>query len=251
MHRLLLLVTLLSLACVGCQSRPNYSARQVGERFAHALETAFDAPIETYLTPDAQVFLQGSNPIPAATFGAYLERMQKGHQFYVRTSRVYVTRTGAGWFADIKRQNDTTPSAQALWMEVTIQDGRMSRVWVHFTVETLGVLHQPQEAYQANMAARCLPLPAGWAAGTPAITAAAEAYDGAASDLPLPVEGSVPFAMAGVALLGAAGLGGVWLRLRAGARARPVLVGQRQGGELLRRLREDREPEYPRTSITV
>ncbi|MBV9132951.1 MAG: hypothetical protein JO318_09640, partial [Chloroflexi bacterium] len=89
--------------------------------------------------------------------------------------------------------------------------------------------HQPVGVYAANVAAQGLPLPEGWAEGTPALLAAAERYDASADAAP-------PSVVDAVAVLGilAAMVAGGWrvMAIRAGAADAKML--RRYNGRLPR-----------------
>ncbi len=184
---------------VGCQPSP----RQLAERFAAALEHPADADFDGLLATDAEVFLAGPNQISTAGFRDYLVSTQRGHTYYHRASRVYVTPGGAGWMLEIVRDQAApvnTPAQAQLWMEIAVRDGKISRAWIHFTLETLGALHQTPEMYARRAAETDLALPPAWSNGTLAMLAAAEARD---RDGHLPAWPTAPSLAAG--LLGIAG----------------------------------------------
>jgi len=232
--RTLLGMSLLALICAGsgCGVIGPASARQVAERFSDAVERPTDANFADHLTADAVVYLQGPARLSAAAFHNYLLEAQRGHTYFHRASQVYVTPAGAGWMVEILKdqpgQVDTTTAAaeQApLWMEATIQDGRISRAWMHPTVETLKALHQPAETYAAKAAADQLPLPPAWRDGTPAMLAAARAAEPEEAHAPTVFSGE-PF------LLPLLGLGAVVVRLLL-ARRRPAPTAPARGTLLL------------------
>jgi hypothetical protein len=169
----------------GCGLVQGSSAREVGARFADALEGSSETPLEAYLAPDADVYLQGGLHLSRQAFLDHHENMRGGYAFFHRMSPVYVTRGGAGWLLDTIHASDAetaasstrSPRQATLWLEATIVSGQVTRLWVHFTLETLLSLRQVPATYAAQMAAEGLPLPVGWADGTPALVTAAEALD--------------------------------------------------------------------------
>jgi hypothetical protein len=178
------MLVLIGVASSGCGMLADASSpRSLGERFTDSLETRSDVPFETYMTPDADVYLQGGTHLSLQAFREYVDRMRAGHQFYQRMSRVYATRGGAGWLLGITRTQPVANAAEAqtgsatLWMEVTIQSGQITRLWMHFTLETLQSIRQSPYAYEVSMAAEGLPLPDSWLDGTAAMVQAAEALD--------------------------------------------------------------------------
>ncbi len=62
-------------------------------------------------------------------------------------------------------------------MEVVIRDGSIVRVWIHFTVDALSRMEVKPEAYRAAADSRGIPVPDGWAEGTPSMLASAERTD--------------------------------------------------------------------------
>jgi hypothetical protein len=175
---------LLAVASGGCGLAPHNSAREVGESFANALEGRSGLPMETYLAPDADVYLQGGLHLSRQAFRDHLNTMTAGYDFFHRMSRVFATRSGAGWLVDIIRAADATTAYSTqvnepppYWMEATIVSGRITRLWVHFTLETLLSIRQSPATYSAKMAAEGLPMPDDWSNGMAAMLAAAEAFD--------------------------------------------------------------------------
>jgi hypothetical protein len=195
-------LALLALICgsSGCQASP----RHVGERFAEAVERPGDADFDSLLAADAELFLPGPNRISTAAFREYLASTQRGHIYYHRASQVYDTPGGAGWMLEILRDQTVPVSAaeQApLWMEVAVKDGKVSRGWMHFTVETLATLRQPPETYAQRAAAANVPLPTNWTDGTRAMLAAADARQQSAdSASPWPAASSLVVASLGLAV---------------------------------------------------
>jgi hypothetical protein len=79
--RTLLGICLLAMICgsTACQIVGHGSPRQVGERFADALERPMDADLDSYLASDAEVYLPGPNRISATAFRDYLVNAQHSH----------------------------------------------------------------------------------------------------------------------------------------------------------------------------
>jgi hypothetical protein len=170
---------LLVLVGPGCQvANPS---RVVAERFLQALRGNGDAHIEAYLNPDAEVFLQGAPmPMSRARFQEYVDVLRRGRQEFEPASRVFVTATGAGWLLSIGPTADGAPAAAIpaqLWMQATIRDERITRLWIHFTVEALPRLAVTPEVYRSVAFARGISVPDGWSEGTPALLAEAERAD--------------------------------------------------------------------------
>jgi len=169
------------LAVGGCV--PENSRRQLGERLSVSLDTHSDIPADPYLAPDAELFLQGAaTALTTPAFHDYLARMKAQGQGFHRVSKVYVTPRGFGWLSTIERtssrqQGDPQSFTAALWLEGAVQNDRITRLWLHFTIEALASTRQQPEAYRAAAAARGLPVPNGWEQGTPALLAAAELED--------------------------------------------------------------------------
>jgi hypothetical protein len=197
----------------GCGVVQHSNPREVGEKFAETLEGRSSVPVEAYLTPDADVYLQGGLHLSRQAFLDHLARMTAGYDFFHRMSRVYATREGAGWLLDIVRAADaataytTKVSAPpSFWMEARIDSGHITRLWVHFTLETLLSIRQSPTTYAAAMAAQGLPMPEGWSNGIAAMLTAAEAFDAQAdqaenapgSSTPLP---AMPLTALAAALL--------------------------------------------------
>jgi hypothetical protein len=176
---------LLAIVGSGCGLAPGGSARDVGTRFSDSIDGRSTVPTADLLAPDADVYLQGGLRLSRQAFLDHLDHMRGGYQFFHRMSRVYATRGGAAWLLDIVHASDAETAASqlrseqqaTLWLEATIVSGKISRLWIHFTVERLQSLLQSPSMYAAKMAAEGLPLPDGWADGTPAVVAAAEALD--------------------------------------------------------------------------
>jgi hypothetical protein len=169
----------------GCQLVPQNPTRSVAERFVRVLESPAPSTLAQYLTPDAEVFLQGAqSSMSAPLFDQYVDRLKRGYQAFHIASPIFLTATGAGWLTDIRYLRNPVsdqaladPPERSLWMEIAIRDGLISRVWMHFTVESLVTIQQQPETYRATMAARGLPVPDGWIDGTPALVAQAELVD--------------------------------------------------------------------------
>jgi len=217
-------LALLALICgsSGCQASP----RNVAERFADALERPGDADFGSLLAYDAELFLPGPNRISTAAFREYLTTTQRGHVYYHRASQVYDTADGAGWMLEIMRDQAAPVSAaeQApLWMEVAVRGGKVSRGWMHFTVETLATLRQPPETYVERAAAVNLPLPTNWSEGTRAMLAATDAHERA--DDPPP-----PWPAASSLVVATLGLAGATLLV---SRRRHAAYGNARGARLL------------------
>jgi hypothetical protein len=236
-----------ALMVCGCGLLGSNTSRELGQRLADALEGRSAVTLDNYLTPDATVYLQGGAPASRQVFQDFIDRMKTSGEVFHRMSRVYLTPNGVGWLAGITRTGvDATPS---LWIEAAIQSGRITKVWVHFTIETLQSVHQPPATYIANMAAMGLPLPDGWADGTPALLAAAERYDAQADTGPkLP---SAPLASV-AALVGAAATVRVLIAVRSKRpKSEPAVVGERHTA-LLASMQEWRQTRSsPRTAIPV
>ena len=217
------------------------SRRQLGERFSAALEAPSDERLDAYFASDAGVFLQGSAILfSPPTLRDYLRHLKEQGQLFHRVSNVYVTPTGFGWLLVIRRTSDvsaedTTGSPLAgLWLEATIENGRITRVWIHLTVEALTAIRQPVETYRASVATRQLPLPVDWEKGTPALLAAAERVDRQVDNSTI----STGTAFSLGACLAAMLLAIVFVPRRRWIRPRnPVSTGQRQGGRMLLELR--------------
>jgi hypothetical protein len=164
---------------------PDDSSRTVAERFAHALDEPTNARLEDYLAPDAQVFLQGApTGLSPVGFRTYLDQLRRSRHAFRAASSVYLTRDGAGWLLEVKNLSQTAivnepgiESPPQLWMQGRIGDGRITRLWVHFTVEALARLHTPPDRYRASAEARDIPLPVAWQDGTEAMLQAAERGD--------------------------------------------------------------------------
>jgi hypothetical protein len=202
---------LIAVVTGGCSLVQGGSAREVGARFSDSLEGRSILPIEDFLAPDADVYLQGGLHLSRQAFLDHLATMRGGYAFFHRMSRVYATRGGAAWLLDIVHAADAETAASqiraerqaTLWLEATIVSGHISRLWIHFTVERLQAIRQSPTMYAAQMAAEGLPLPDGWADGTVAVVAAAEAHDAEVeSSQPAwtPIE-AVPITVVAAALL--------------------------------------------------
>lgn len=236
-----LFVVLLILVGPGCQTLPANQSRVVAQRFVQALRGDADARVDASLASDADVFLQGAQTsISPVRFQEYLDVLRSGRQEYQTASRVFVTTTGAGWLLTIGPTADSAlvnppgpPLPAQLWMETTIRDDRITRVWIHFTVEALPRMAVRPEVYRSVAASRGLPVPEGWADGTPALLAAAERtdrlMDGGATDARSRVLIVAVGALAAcISLLGA--------RMR--WRSRPPRTDQKISGALLENLRK-------------
>jgi len=239
-----LFAALLVLVGPGCQLLPGNPSRVVAERFVQALRGEADTKVDAYLAADAEVFLQGAQtPISPARFQEYIDVLRRGRQEFEAASRVFVTPTGAGWLLRIGPTTDNPsvnppgPAIPAqLWMETLIREDRITRVWLHFTVEALPRLAVSPETYRTVAASRGLPVPDGWSEGTPALLAAAERTDrlvdgdsAAGSQLMLVV---VVVIVGGLV----ARVGFFAARLRVHQRPRPT--GRRSSGVLLENLRK-------------
>src|SRR5262249_20102927 len=140
---------------IGYQSVLPNPRRSVAERFAAVLEASSSSTVAQYLTPDAEVFLQGAQSgMPAALFDQYVDRLKRGYRVFRIASPVYLTETGAGWLTDIRYLRNPVadqpladPSQHSLWMEIAIHDGLITRVWIHFTVESLVAIQQQPDIY--------------------------------------------------------------------------------------------------------
>ena len=184
-HAVFGLLVLLGLVGSTLALEPDDSSRAVAEHFAHALDQPRDARLDEYLAPEAQVFPQGApTALSPSGFRAYLDQLRRSHHALHAASPVYLTPDGAGWLLDIKNLSETallTPpgieSPPQLWMQARIGDGRITRLWVHFTVEALARLHMPPDRYRASVEARDIPLPVAWEDGTAVMLQAAERGD--------------------------------------------------------------------------
>jgi hypothetical protein len=182
-----LTMMLVMLVGPGCQLVPTNPSRRLTEHFIQALQGDSDVRLESYLAPDAEIWLQGASvPLSGAGFQEYVEVMHRGRRRFHAASRIFLTTGGAGWLLSITRTEDEAavdPPGPAmppvLWMAAAIHDQQITRVWIHFTVEALGRMVTPQ-MYRAAAASRGTPVPDGWAEGTPAMLAAAERTDGSA-----------------------------------------------------------------------
>ena len=169
----------------GCGLVQGGSEREVGERFSETLEGRSAVPIEDYLAPDADIFLQGGLHLSRQAFHDHLDNMRGGYAFWHRMSPVYATRSGAGWLLDIIHAADPDTAAGSvrsaqqatMWIEVTIDSGHIKRLWIVFTKERVESLLQSPAIFAAKTRAQGLSLPTGWADGTAAVVAAAEALD--------------------------------------------------------------------------
>jgi hypothetical protein len=220
------------------------SRRQLGERFGAALDAPSDQPIDAHFAPGAAVFLQGaSTPASPAAVSEYVRQLKRQGQFFHRVSKVYVTPTGFVWLLVVRRttnssEDDNAQSAQpGLWLEGTVQNDRITRVRIHFTVEALAAVRQPIEIYRAAAAARQVPLPADWENGTSAMLAAAERVDQQADNDSITTQTFFSVgALTAVILLAVE----FAIRARRIWRQKPVSAGQRQDGRMLLRLRRAR-----------
>ncbi len=174
-----------ALILVSARWVPVNNSRHVGEEFVRALQAESDAEADTYLSADSEVYLQGaSSPMSREQFQDYLNVLKRGKQTFRAASRVLVTDTGAGWMLDVKRLTDTVSVDQSgaqnpatLWMQARIEDNKITRLWIHFTVEALVGLHTTPEAYSARAGRMGIEVPEAWDAGTTAMFAAAERTD--------------------------------------------------------------------------
>jgi hypothetical protein len=212
------------------------SRRQLGERFSAALEAPWDEPVDAYFAPEAGVFLQGATtPVLAPALRDYVRMLKGQGQFFHRVSRVYMTPAGFGWLlviqkaANMSADDNTRVLPPGLWLQGTIENDRITRVWIHFTVEALQATGRPVEAYRASMATRQMPLPAAWEDGTPALLAAAERVDEQADNDP-----GTASRVSGVgALLAGTLLALFAIRARQIVRRNRVTTGQLQDGRML------------------
>jgi hypothetical protein len=234
---LALAVLLLVILGSGFQLLPRNHSRELAERFASAL-AASDPGLDSYFSPNAEVFLEGSTvPVSPRQFQEYVQRLKVGHQAFQAASRVYLTDGGAGWFLQIAHvdqadylNNSQTPPQ--LWMESTIDDQHIARLWIHFTREALARQMVTPDAYRAAAAARGTPVPEAWAEGTAAMLADAERNDARANGV-WGNPGRQALSLAGMTLVvGAAIVAG--LRRRRSPRA-PAPSSTR--GEMLAKLR--------------
>jgi hypothetical protein len=190
-HAVFGLLVLLALVGSTLALEPDDSSRAVAQRFAQALDGQTAARLEEYLAPEAQVFLQGApTPLSPSGFRASMDQLRRSHHAFHAASPVYLTPDGAGWLLGIKNLSETamlTPpgieSPPQLWMQARIGSGRITRLWVHFTVEALARLNTPTDRYRASAEARDMPLPEAWQDGTAAMLRAAERRDPRAADV--------------------------------------------------------------------
>lgn len=124
--------------------------------------------------------------------------------------------------------------------------GQISRIWIHFTLETLQALHRPPSAYVARMASLGLPLPNAWADGTLAMITAAERYDANQDGAQPPRQ---PLVLMALFVVGAS-LVFLFLAKHRPRQIAPHSAGQRHRA-LLQSLRIRRTRELPGTSISV
>jgi hypothetical protein len=167
---------------------PPNETRAVAEGFVKALEGGFDPPVDGYIASDGEIFLHGAqNPMSPPQFRGYIDQLKRSKEVFQAVSPVYLTDGGAGWLVEIayldspgsvnpRNAGPASPSSR-LWMQARIENGRISRVWMHFTVEGLSVLHQAPEVYSRDASARGFPVPDDWSQGTDAMLAAAERID--------------------------------------------------------------------------
>jgi hypothetical protein len=164
---------------------PEDEARGLAERFARALDGEADGRLADYLAPDAQVFLQGAQTaLSPPQFRDYMSQLTRSHRALHAASPVYLSEGGAGWLLEIKDLSDAAKfappgidrSAQ-LWMQVSLGDDRITRVWVHFTVDALDRLHIAPDAYRATSERLHIPVPEAWQDGTAAMQQAAARHD--------------------------------------------------------------------------
>ena len=164
---------------------PGDGTRAFAERFANGLDGPPETPLDAYLAPDAQVFLQGATTaLSPQQFHVYLDNLRRSRHAFHAATPVYLTQDGAGWLLDIKNLSETAlvnppgiESPPQLWMQARIDQGRITRLWIHFTVEALERLHIRADVYRASAEGRDLPLPQGWEDGTAAMVQAAERGD--------------------------------------------------------------------------
>src|SRR5215471_9195689 len=125
----------------GCQLASRSSNRELAERFVEALEGRSEASVARFLAPEAEVYLQGAPvSISARRFVEYLDQLKRNHQSFRAASRVFMTRTGAGWLVDVRyldegdtiRAPPSRPSEGSLWMETRIEHGSIVGAWVLF-----------------------------------------------------------------------------------------------------------------------
>jgi len=240
-----MLLLLTAVVASGCGLPGQTSPRDLGEHFADALEGRSDAAFETFLAPDASIYLQGGGQITSPALREYVDRMKANKQLFHRDGPVYVTPNGVGWLLGITR--GSSEAAPTLWMEASITSGRISRVWIHFTYESLQAIHSPPATYAANMSKLGLPLPVSWADGTPAMLAAAERYDAQAEGTPIPWR---PLLVA----IAAVALGGRLVLLRKPTRGRRQLAThspRTRNGALLDSVRMRRAVVVAQTAIPV
>jgi hypothetical protein len=226
----------------GAQLLPRNRSRQLAEEFIQALQGQASGGVSAYLTPDANVFLQGSAvALNAADFNRYVDQQRQQSRTLRARGPVYLKDGGAGWLLElgpsaIERTN-ADPAAAELWMEVRFRDDRISRVWIHFTAESLTVLRWDPGAYADAAAQRGMPVPTGWAMGTPTLLAEAEQTDRQQSTFwnVADVLRSATTALAG--LLGLLLIVGFGL-MRSGSRFEPRSPARRS--QLMSKLRESR-----------
>jgi hypothetical protein len=180
-----LMLLLASIFSSGCGLVQESSARGVGQRFADALDGRSDMPIEDFLMPDADVYLQGGLHLSRKAFQDHLDNMRGGYEFFHRMSPVYATRGGAGWLldlvhaanADVAAERTRSAQEATMWIETTIESGHIKKLWIVFTMDRVQSLLLSPALYSSNTAALGLPLPDRWADGTVAMVASAEAVD--------------------------------------------------------------------------
>jgi hypothetical protein len=183
---LLLLALGLVLGCACRAGRHERAARAIGQQLVEYLAGHPTSTLEELFTPASDIFVQGA-PISMSRerFKDYVAVLSTGRQRYRPVSRVYQTQLGAGWLVELapaegSRGAEAPAAAQAahpLWVEVTVQDQQISRLWMHFMANDLDRFGVPPDVYAADAAKHGMPVPPAWSDGVEALTAAAERQD--------------------------------------------------------------------------
>jgi len=196
------------------------------------------------MTEDASIYLPGAGVLlPRDGFQSYLDSMYEVERGYRSVSRAFLTPQGAGWL--LTRTQGSSQAAEPtldladLWMEASIDDSGIRRVWLHYLPHSLATIRGDASTYQVEAEWRGMPVPAGWLGGAAAIVAAAERVDPYTSPL-RPLESAVDarlIAFGSILLLSLAVVLGScrWRRQVPPLACRPLVRGQ-----LVARLREAR-----------
>ena len=212
-----LVLALIIFGCFGTTRAIAYSSIAPSEaaHLANALASPRGEDLADIFAPNAEIWLVGATDrISPADFQAYVDRLKQSGAAFVPTSATLRTADGTGWFSTIHRLADKDSTGRSgdtsawLWVEAVPANGKITRLWFHFTASDVQQQRGGLDAYIQQAAARGTPVPPGWENGDTAVVDAVRGAEGrrgasqtdkgdalaVASWIPLTVLGSVRLA---------------------------------------------------------